>query len=299
MVIADNVNSSYYDTLYQKYCFRRAICSHGYVSGLVAAGFSENQILVIIGGNKQLNPDWQTVVSTFGDSVMGYFIDEPSGYINSTEMQEVQSYIQGYGSQLWLDDYDTGVIPNDYLCYQYHLADWVALDDCAYLMCDADNAGDLNGQGLCGTWLAQDYGEFLNKGLSQPYFNTIFTMRPYPSEGDVISWINNNPSQISNFALYLPPGWGWSQGDMDNFAIYAYQAGFLGSFQELYQIQYVCEQNSVAFTPGSRTAGYYYGVLTDGWYYTGPVDPSTPGAVVCWQSNGWYSLNQYQTVYAR
>ena len=61
-------------------------------------------------------------------------------------MQNVAAYIHGYGSSLWLDDYNTGVI--DQLLFPWHnchIADFAMLQYGDYIMNDADNADPTNG----------------------------------------------------------------------------------------------------------------------------------------------------------
>ncbi len=282
--------------LYEYYGFRRAIVTYPYVSEYAQAGFSENQLLVII-GYQGMDADWRTAVSTCTNQVLGYTVDEPSNKVTADSMGVVKNAISAVGSALWIDDYDTGVIPDNILLEAWHndhIADWGVLYYADYLMCDADNAKDTNGQEPDGTYLAEDYNDFLDHPGIPGSFNTIYTMPPYENEADVLSWISSHTQQITNFALDLESGWTWN--DVDNFAVYAYQAGFLGSYQQLEQVKYVCEQNNVGFSPGSGVAGSYYGILTNNSYYTGPVDPSTQGAVLCWQQDGIVPLSQYQTV---
>lgn len=287
-------------TFYHYYGFRIASCTDQNRSEYTSAGFNQDSLLIYLGSGDSggLIANWQTAVNDCGSSVLGYWIDEPSNVISASTMYQVQTLVLGYGKPLWLDDYDTGVIPEwEYPCYSYHLADWGTLHYANYLMCDADNAKNTNGVGDCGTYLAENYNEFLNYDPGLNIFNTVFTMPAYPSEGDVIAWLENHVPQVNNFALWLPSSWSW--GDIDNFVGWAYQAGFLGQYQLLKQAQYVCEANNVGFSPGSSgIAGSYYGVW-NGSYYTGPVDPNTQGATLCWMLQTWVSQNQYQTVFAR
>ncbi len=288
----------------------RAICGSDYVSQFHAAGFNTNQILVGIGyndanGNATINPDWQNIVSGWGSQVLGYFFDEPSGSqggisILPSYMETVQSAIHAVGSKLWLDDFDSGVMPYPY--DNYHPAGHQILDHGDYIMCDADNSKWVSGVGGVGCYVGEDYNEFQEwfPGGSQPTFNTIFTMPTFDNRniGSVVNWMDDHlGNNINTFVLWLPEN-AWNWDEVTAFAGYAYQAGFLGQYQELKQIEYVCQLDNVGFPPGTDSQMGYYGVLTDGWYYAGPVDPSTPGAILCW-AEGWNWLNQYQTVYAR
>lgn len=287
------------DTLHNYYGFTRATLNYTGVSGYSPV-FGLSNLLIRI-GYQNVDANWDSVVNVYGNSVLGYMIDEPSDKVSASTIQSIASYIHSHGSSLWLDDYDTSVEPtDDYPCYSGHLADWSALNSCDYLMCDADNTTYTNGGGVCGTWLAENYNAFL--GYQQPppptpVFNTIYTTPPYTSEGDVTSWMDTHLSQIKTFGLYL--GYPFSWTDVATFAQYAYQAGYLGEYQEQEEAKYTCQQNAVLFDPGSSgTAGSYYGVW-NGSGYTGPVDPSTQGAVLCWLFTGWNPMNQYQTVYAQ
>ncbi len=264
--------------------------------GDYSSAFGLKNLLIRI-GYQGVDANWQTVVSTYGDSVLGYMIDEPWDKVSASSIQSIAGFIHGYGSTLWLDDYDTGMMPYDYPCYSRHQADWSALNSCDYLMCDADNSGNTNGSSICGTWLAQNYNAFLGSEPPTPVFNTIYTTPPYYSEGDVTSWMDDHISRITTFALYLNSGYSWS--DVDEFAQYAYQAGYLGEYEEQFQAEYTCDEDGVEFNPGTELDGSYWGVWS-GTGYTGPVDPSTtPGAVECWTLTEWNPLNQYQTLYAR
>ncbi len=304
MFATSNISTDKFTTLYNHYAFRRVVCGDGDVESLEAAGFNENSLLITLpdgtadecGNVGGLQSGWQQLVDKYKGSVLGYFIDEPSGDIDGETMSGVASYVHTAGSTLWLDDYDTGVISSIlyFTFHNCHLADAVMLHWGDHIMCDADNAKATNGWDGIGCYLAQDYNEF--QGWFGNSFNTIWTENGFPNGASLVNWLESDAG-ISNFALFLNPNWSWA--DVDDFAAYAYQAGFLGSYQVLKQAQYVCEQNNVAFSPGSSgIAGSYYGVLSNG-YYTGPVDPSTQGAVLCWMENGWVSLNQYQTVFAK
>ena len=278
------------------YGFTRAICDSAYVPQFRSAGFSINQILVGIGFNNggvaTLDENWQNTVNCYGNQVLGYFIDEPSGDegqgITDTYMQIVQTAVHAVGSKLWLDDYDTGVIGLP-LAHGFHLINVPLIDHGDYIMCDADNSNWVSGVGGIGCYVGEDYDEFQTwfGGGSQPTFNTIFTMPTFDNRnvGSVMNWMDAHlGNNINTFALWLPANaWNWTE--VEAFADSAYQAGFLGAQQELMQAQYTCQQNNVAFVPSGFDANYY-GVLTDDWYYSGPVDPSLPGATLCW-STGW------------
>ncbi len=301
MIDMANVGGADMARFYQYYGFTTAICYSTNESDAVAAKFREDSLLIQI-GNQNLDSDWENTVANFKGDVLGYMIDEPSNKVSAVSMEQVKTAVLTVNSSLWLDDYDTDVVPDQaipywmHLLHNDHIADWGALYYATYLMCDADNTKDLNGSEPTGTYLAEDYNDFLNHPGIPGAFNTVFTQPTYVNEADVTDWIDNHLGNIKYFALMLNSGWQWS--DVDNFAIYAYQAGFLGSYQQLQQSQYVCEEDNVGFAPNG-VAGSYYGVLTDGWYYSGPVDPSTSGATLCWSLQGWVTENQYQTVYAR
>ncbi len=301
MIDMANVGASDMAKFYQYYGFTTAICGSDKEPDAIAAEFHEDSLLIQISNNQTgLFSGWEQTVATLKDDVLGYLADEPSGKIAPVMMQDVRTAIDGVNSALWIDDYDTDVIPSDVLLgvpQESHEADWGVLYYATYLMNDADNAAYTNGtSNLVGTYLAENYNDFLNHPGIPGTLNAIFTQPTYVNEADVTDWIDNHLGNIKYFALMLNSGWQWS--DVDKFAIYAYQAGFLGSYQQLQQSQYVCEEDNVGFAPNGA-AGSYYGVLTDGWYYSGPVDPSTSGATLCWSLQGWVTENQYQTVYAR
>ncbi len=303
MVDPNGCSSDQWSQLYQHYGFQCAIVNVNYVSELTSVGFSRSDLLVGIGSHG-LDANWQDELNQYTNTVMGYFIDEPSGFIDGATMQNVKTAVHNARSTLWLDDYDTGVISSILYVVQhnYHLADVPMLDNADCVMCDADNSYWVSGEGGIGCYVGEDYNEFQGwfGGSGQPLFNTIFTMPPYTNQNvpSVVDWASSHlGNHIAFFALYLPAGWSWS--DVDGFAQYAYQAGFLGQYQLLEQAKYVCLQNNVTFVPtSSDVEGTYYGVLDNG-SYTGPVDPSTSGATACWSIQTWVSQNQYQTIYAQ
>lgn len=311
--LIDAGTSSFQDQ--QKFCqyygFSRAICDSAYVGQFHAAGFNTNQILVGIGyndanGNATIKDNWQNIVNGWGNQVLGYFFDEPSGSqggisILPSYMETVQNAVHTVGSKLWLDDFDSGVMPYPY--GNYHPAGHQILDHGDYIMCDADNSKWVSGVGGVGCYVGEDYNEFQEwfPGGSQPTFNTIFTMPTFDNRniGSVVNWMDDHlGNNINTFALWLPPdAWNWAE--VDAFASYAYQAGFLGQYQEQQQAKYVCQQDNVGFTPGNGTLLSYYGVW-NGTYFSGPVDPSsTLAATLCWQFQENDPTGQFQTVYSR
>ena len=305
MLEAGSYTSDQLAELHNHYGFTRIICTPGSWADYVNAGFAQNQIILLI-GYQGLDLNWQDEILNYGPPApvrfLGFMVDEPSGFVTGATMQKVAQEVHSYGDQLWLDDYDTGVISDVlyFAAHNYHLADVPMLDNADYTMCDADNSENLDGMAGIGCYVGQDYDEFLNWFSGTPKFNTIFVMPTYSERNvqTVVDWITNGHigTPITNFALYLPSGWSWAE--VDGFAQYAYQAGFLGQYQLLEQAKYVCLQNNVTFVPtSSDVEGTYYGVLNNG-VYTGPVDPSTSGATACWSIQTWVSQNQYQTVYA-
>ncbi len=299
---------------HQYYGFTRAISDSAFVGEWESAGFDSHQILVSIGynnnGSADLNSDWQGIVDYFQSQVLGYSFDEPSGDggkgISASQMQSIENSVHAVGSKLWLDDYDTGVIPYSLsnqlqdVVRESHIWGEAMLENSDYIMCDADNAKATDGEDDIGCYVGEDYNEFQSAFTGQPAFNTIFTRPPYSVRNieSVVNWIVAHLGvPINTFAVWLPSGWTWA--DVDGFAQYAYQAGFLGQYQLLEQAKYVCLENNVTFVPtSSDVQGTYYGVLNNG-VYTGPVDPSTSGATACWSIQTWVSQNHYQTVYAQ
>lgn len=136
-----------------------------------------------------------------------------------------------------------------------------------YIMCDADNSKWLNGWEPDGCYLGQDYDEFQSWFGSK--FNTMWTINGFPNEGSLVNWMESH-SNISNYAIYLTSNWSWA--DIDNFAGWAYQAGFLGQYQLLKQARYVCQRITLDFHLGlegslvlimeSGTAAITRGLLT-------------------------------------
>lgn len=157
MFMTSNVSSDKFATIYQKHCFRRVVCGDGDVSALTSAGFDTSQLLIQIGydggcGFPYPSPgpglfaNWRSLVDKYKARVLGYIYDEPSGWTSGADMQNVAAYIHGYGSSLWLDDYNTGVI--DQLLFPWHnchIADFAMLQYGDYIMNDADNADPTNG----------------------------------------------------------------------------------------------------------------------------------------------------------
>jgi hypothetical protein len=304
MLEAGGYSSDQLVELRQHYGFTRIVCPSSAWSDYVNAGFSRNQIILLIGYHG-LDYEWQDTVLIYGGfGFLGFMADEPSGFVTAATMQGVAQEVHSYGDHLWLDDFDTGVIPADLINtieHNNHLADVPMLDNADHVMCDADNSQLLNGMAGIGCYLGEDYNEFLGWFTGTPDFNTIYVMPTYSERNvqTVVDWIANGHigTPIQNFALFLPAGWSWAE--VDGFAQYAYQAGFLGQYQQLEQAKYVCLENNVTFVPtSSDVEGTYYGVLDNG-SYTGPVDPSTSGATACWSIQTWVSQNQYQTIYAQ
>ncbi len=154
-----------------------------------------------------------------------------------------------------------------------------------------------------GPYLSDDYNEFQSwfgdnfNGIAAQAMDNSGALR---NDGTMVDWLNAHPS-IDNFALFVgtndvvknyPTGQLQSIPNFDNDAA---AAGFLGTENELYTYLYVCQQNAVRFTPPS-SSGSYYG-LWRGSGYTGPVDPSTQGAVLCWLLISRTPTGQFQDIY--
>ena len=134
-------------TLYNKYCFRRAVVGDWEVGTYTAAGFDESQLLISIGyhnnGTYVMNSNWQNDVSTYRGTVLGYWMDEPSGLITGAQMASIKAYISQHGGKLWLEDYDTGPIPSNILAgqpYSYHLADVPMLNNADFISCNGNTS---------------------------------------------------------------------------------------------------------------------------------------------------------------
>ena len=290
-----------YASMYQQYCFRRAICSSGQqLTDVTTAGFSRAEILVGIGAN-----DYQSVINQYGSSVLGYFIDEPSGtngvgQITGEEMSQIKIAIITAGSKLYLDDYDTGVIPGTYVgVHSYHLADAVTLGYGDFIWNDGNTSKWVSGANILGIdYLQDDYNEFqswfgdrLNGIVCKPMDGSGALM----NDQTMWSWLQSHPN-CNNFVLYLDPAFqsDWPAA-LSNFEADASQAGFLGTENQLYDYQFVCQESGVRFTPNG-TAFNYYGVW-DGSGYSGPVIEGTAGAVVCWQLLSTTPTGQFQDIY--
>ncbi len=100
------------------------------------------------------------------------------------------------------------------------------------------------------------------------------------NDGAMCDWLRSHANCV-NFAFCLSASFenAWPTA-LNNLDADASAAGFLGVENEPYTYTYVCQQNAVSFTP-TGSSGSYYGVW-NGSRYTGPVDPSTSGAVLCW-----------------
>jgi len=284
--MALNVPDNDYQKMYNKYGCRRAVCDQTTFPALQQAGFSAGNLLIQIGNQaKGLFSDWQNRVNTFKGEVLGYFIDEPTSVVPSSKIQEVKDCIAQYGSQLWIDDYDTGVLWEP-IVHKYHLIDTVAVGLGDQIGCDADTTEWLNGmQGLqCA--LAADYDEF--QGWWGNKFTTIWSFPGSRCETDITSWISAHQN-INNFFIYLPDGSGWN--DIEAFAEEGFAIGFLGSINQLWYDKYICQQNKVAFTPPGPLAEYYG--TWNGNVFTGPVDPDYPDATLCWVLGTQVPSGQY------
>ncbi len=311
-------------TLYNKYCFRRAVVGDYEIGSYTNTnvGFNENQLLISIGYHTNgdplhfvkaqyvMNPNWQTDVSNpqyKNGQVLGFWMDEPSGFITGSQMASIKSQISQNGGRLWLEDYDTGPIPSNLYAgqpYSYHLADVPMLQNADYISCNGNTSYWVNGENISGiNVLIFDYLEF--QGWFGNRFNTIACQ---PTDGSgalrndatMYNWMINYPN-VNNFAIYIGGGItnvadnnvSAREAGLDNLMSDAYNAGFLGYQYRLYNYTYVCQTSCVNFTPPScptppaqNTAGaggsIYYGVWTNSSYYSGPVNPSTPGATICW-----------------
>lgn len=304
--------------MYQQYCFRRAICSPGQqVTDVTSAGlFKLINVLVSIDTNS-----YRSIVSQYGSSVLGYFIDEPSGttgeggYIPPATMSNIKADMVSSHSKLYLDDYDTSPIPSNEnlgIPHNYHIANRSVLSYGDYIWNDGNTSKWVSGANLFGIdVLSLDYVEF--QGWFGNNFNAI-VCKPMDGNGALMNdglmsyWLQNY-SNCNNFVLYLNPklAGAWSAA-LNNFLNDANNAGFLGHQYQAYNYTYVCQQNGVNFTPpncptppAQNTVGAggsaYWGVWTNNSYYRGPVDPSTPGATICWVLQSTAATSQTVNVY--
>ncbi|MGB6065501.1 MAG: hypothetical protein WBG50_11880 [Desulfomonilaceae bacterium] len=112
MIDMANIGASDMARFYQYYGFTTAICGSDKEPDAIAARFREDSLLIQISNNQTgLFPGWNQSVASLKNDVLGYLADEPSGKIAPVTMQGVRTAIDGVGSVLWIDDYDTGVIP--------------------------------------------------------------------------------------------------------------------------------------------------------------------------------------------
>ncbi|MCL5266871.1 MAG: hypothetical protein M1469_02060 [Bacteroidetes bacterium] len=296
-----------YASMYNNYCFRRVVCTGDQIAAATSAGFRLDQLIISIGyhddsGNYIIVSDWGQLISEYKDEVLGYLMDEPSGFLTGQQMADLKSYIVTFNGKLWLDDYDTGVIPSSYAPpHNYHLADVPMLNNADYVLNDGNTSIWISGNNPLGIgpYLSDDYNEF--QGWFGTKFNAIVCKTMDNSgalrnDQTMWDWLQGH-SNCNNFVLYLD--WAkYSSGvepSITNFEADAYDAGFLGTEKELYDYKFVCEEDGVTFTPNG-TANDYYGVW-NGNGYSGPVDPSTPGAVVCWQLASTTPTGQFQDTY--
>ncbi len=308
-----------YRSMYQKYCFRRVVCYAGsQVDSVTAAGFSIGQVIVAIGWQ---DDSYLSVVAQYGSQVLGYMIDEPSGNagyegidynpgVSYDRLNTIKSNIPA--GKLWLDDYDTKVIsisltdPTTSIANGYHPANQTVLELGDFIWNDGNTSKWLDGDNTTGiNALIYNYNEF------QYWFGQNFNgilCKPMDGSGALLNdetmwdWLNNH-SNCNNFVLYLSSDFtnAWPAA-LNNFMTDADRAGFLGHQYQVYYYTYVCQTNSVKFTPpGAPEAGAgrpaYYGVWTNNAYYMGPVDPSTPGAVFCWAFQSAAATSQTVNVY--
>lgn len=313
-------------TLYTKYCFRRAVCGDYQIQDFVTAGFSENQILISIGWRNDDRTAWQVFWGTgtvgygmpahwqdnapnYAQKVLGFWMDEPSGLISADSIKKISNVIHSDGSRLWIEDYDTSPIPSSQdlgIPHNYHIWDKSMLNNADYISCNGNTSSWVSGANFFGdNVLIIDYVEFY--GAFGSKFCAI-ECQPMDGSGALMNdatmynWMINYPN-VNNFAYYIGTGNAKiSDGDVNarlaglsNFMNDAASAGFLGTENELYNYLYVCQQNNVIFTPPGP-AGSYYGVW-NGSRYTGPVDPNTQGAVLCWMLVSTTPTGQIQDIY--
>ena len=314
--------------LYNNYYFRRAVCGDWEVSAYTNAGFNESQLLISIGCRNDnrswwqvfwgtgsvsysMPSNWKSIVTQYAHSVLAFWMDEPSGLISSDSMQKIAQYIHTAGGKLWIEDYDTSPIPsnqNGGLPHGYHIWDQSMLNNADYISCNGNTSDWVSGDNLFGdNVLSIDYVEF--QGAFGSKFCAIECQAMDNSgallnNATMVNCLINNPN-VNNFALYLgtcsncnpnvtnaPTG---QTSSLGNFINDAAGAGFLGTENQLYNYLYVCQQNNVIFTPPGP-AGSYYG-LWNGSRYTGPVDPNTQGAVLCWSLVSRTPTGQIQDIY--
>lgn len=303
LVIWGGAPNNDYPSLYSKYCFRRAICGTDGISTFTSAGFKQNELLITI--NSQ---NYQSIVSQYRNTVLGYYIDEPSGNITGATMATVKNCVASYGAKLWLDDYDTG--PFDKVLYapvhNYHLADVPCLDNGDYVWNDGNTSKWVSGANILGiSCLQDDYNEF--QYWFGNNFNGIFC-KPMDGSGALMNdatmynWLSSHPN-CNNFAILLSSDFtnAWPAA-LNNFINDADRAGFLGHQYQVYSYTYTCQISCVNFTPPSSPdygagASIYWGVWTNSAYYRGPVDASTPGATICWILQSTAATSQTVNVY--
>ena len=296
-----------YATMYNKYCFRRLVCAGDQVAAAASAGFTLSQLIISIGWNNYdgtytIVSNWGQLVSQYGSSVLGFMMDEPSGGLTGADMASLKNFIVGFNGKVWLDDYDTGVIPKLYAPpHNYHLADVPMLDYADYVTSDGNTSVWISGNNALGIgpYLSDDYNEFqgwFGSKLTAIVCKTMDNSGALRNDETMWDWLQGH-SSCNNFVLYLdwdnyPSGVAPS---IDNFEADAYDAGFLGTEKELYDYKFVCEKDGVTFTPNGIISEYY-GVW-NGSGYSGPVDPSYPGAVVCWQLASTTPTGEFQDSY--
>lgn len=122
-------------------------------------------------------------------------------------------------------------------------------------------------------------------------------------------WMNDDsldqncwPGNFSWLNSYGVPGAWWYHGGsavettLKAFTDVAFQYGWLQGVNQLWNFLYTCQQNKVAFYPPGGL-GDYYGVW-NGSEYTGPVDPNSPGATLCWVLTSETATGQYSQPYS-
>ena len=303
-----------YDSLYSKYCFRRAVVGWAQdVTAYTQARFSEAQLLFQLGYLKQdpdtptgtyiVDPNWSNDVAAYAGTLLGFWMDEPSIALAQSTMDNIKNHISALNATLWLNDYDTEMVPPSNPVLQaansYHPVNLNILQDGDFVWNDGNTSKWVSGANLFGVdVLSDDYGEF--QGFFGNRFNGIVCTVMDGSgallnDATMFYWLQDH-SNCNNFALYLNPAFenAWPAA-LNNFEADAYDAGFLGTQNELYDYKFACQQNAVVFTPPGTSADYYG--LWNGTEYTGPVAPGTQGAVVCWVLSSMTATGQFQDNY--
>ena len=288
------------------------MCGPEQVAAACAGGFSEGQIILSIGWASLpsgLRSDWETIVRQYSvqnqyrSKVLGYLIDEPSGKVSASTMAYVKQRVTSYGLPLFLDDYDTGVLPWPYYDESdiRHPTDQGTLNLADFVWNDGNTSRWISGANFFGIdRLPEDYDEF------QSWFGSKFNgiaCKPMDGSGALMNdptmwnWLISY-TNCNHFALYLDPSLAndWAAA-LRNFMVDADYAGLFGHRCNIFHFNYTCKVNNVNFTPpqgNDRGAGAasFSGVWTNNSYYRGPVDPTSPGAVECCVETSYSNTGQ-------